>query len=210
MAKKRSDQMTYRQLQMLEMKAEGKTYKEIGAFFDISGAGVQQNIFAAAVLLKRYGYKALPDGSHPDHSLDELINAVPKARDLPLTLSAETRPVPPPELRVSTPMGDIVVTSKMDGEYPGVSIDLKGPQVNNDCGGKDSSAYLATIEFDPHKGKIQSVIYGDGNSEEFTQLVEHENLVKQNRKLPLSQVIQNANERAVQNKDKSVGIELDR
>ena len=195
MAKKRNGKMTFRQLQMLEMKAEGKTYTEIGMFFGISGTGAQQNVFAAAFLLKRFGVEALPDGTHPDHSVDELIDAVPKVRDLPAPVPAENITVPPRKLTVPTPLGDIVVSAKMDSEYPGIYIDLKGAEVNNEFGGKDGSAFLATIEFDPIKGKIQSVIYGDANREEFTHLVEHKNTTKNMIKPPLSEAIQNASSR---------------
>lgn len=180
---------------MLQMKAEGKTYTEIDDFFGITGSGARENVCVAARLLQRHGADAFPSGTKSDYPIEVLISSVPNLGALPVPVPAEKRTVPPQKLRVPTPLGDIVVSSKMDGEYPGVYIDLKGLQVNDKFGEKEGVAYLASIEFDPNKGKIQSVIYGNGNSEEFTHLIEHENLTKAKAKPPLSEIIQKVSSR---------------
>lgn len=79
-------------------------------------------------------------------------------------------------LKVPTPLGDIVVTVKTDSTYPGVYVDLKGENVNDSF--EVNTAALATIEFEPVKNKIQSVVYGDAKSEEPSHVVEHENVEK--------------------------------
>ena len=79
-------------------------------------------------------------------------------------------------LSVSTPLGNIVVTVKTDSTYPGVYVDLKGENVTDVF--EQNTASLAMIEFEPSKGKVQSVVYGDAKSEEPTHIVEHENVEK--------------------------------
>lgn len=211
MGKSRNGKMTERQLRMLELKAEGKSYTDIGDLFEITGSGARENIRTAARLLQRHGEDAFPLGVQTAYSVDALIASVPSLRPLPIPKVPASPPKIEPKLVVPTPLGDIIVGVKADSTYPGIYIDLKGPKVNDEYSGTDGSAALATVEFDPGKGKIQSIIYGNGNSEEYTHLVEHENMAKEKKKPPLSQVIQNANARTgQQSKEKSIAIDLER
>lgn len=83
---------------------------------------------------------------------------------------------------INTPLGDIVVTIKGDSSdpesYPGVYVDLKGPGLN-DLYEKDT-VDLAGIEYDPTKNAIQTIVYGDGNEDEYSHLVVHKNLLRGN------------------------------
>ena len=82
---------------------------------------------------------------------------------------------PAQELRVSTKLGEIVVTVKTDCEYPGIFVDLKGENLNDKF--EKGTVSLAVIEYDPYKNKVQNVVYGDGNGDDYTHLVEYENLL---------------------------------
>lgn len=93
------------------------------------------------------------------------------------------------KITVPTPLGDIVVTVKTDTEYPGVYVDLKGEKVKDIL--EMNACMLTTIEYDPLKEVVQSVVYGDGNSEEPTYIVEHENVEKE---ISLEEKIQTADE----------------
>lgn len=77
MVKSRNTSISERQLQMIEMRAAGKNYTEIGEAFQITGSGARENIRYSAHLLSRYGEEALPDGVKSRFSVEELIASVP-------------------------------------------------------------------------------------------------------------------------------------
>lgn len=79
-------------------------------------------------------------------------------------------------ISIQTPIGDIVVTSKTDSNYPGVYVDLKGENIVDNF--EVNTTSLAMIEFDSDKKKIQTVVYGDSTKEEPTITVEHGNYLK--------------------------------
>jgi hypothetical protein len=80
-------------------------------------------------------------------------------------------------VKVETKLGTIMVEIKSDEEYPGVLISLCGLSVNDKF--LVDRVDLAMIEYEPNKNKVQSVIYGDGNSDEPTHIVEYENINKE-------------------------------
>ena len=80
------------------------------------------------------------------------------------------------KISVGTPLGDIVVQIKTDSEYPGVFIDLKGDKVNDTF--EVGTVMLGTVEYDPLKKAVQTLVYGDAEREEPTQVVVHENVEK--------------------------------
>ncbi len=82
---------------------------------------------------------------------------------------------PAQTLSVKTKLGDIVVTIKDDPDYPGVCIDLKGTGLNDRY--QKNTVRLAWVEFEPEKNKIQTLVYGDGNEDDFTHLIEHEKVM---------------------------------
>lgn len=82
MAKKRNGKMTERQLCMIEMRAQGNSYTDIGAAFGITGSGARDNIRVAARLLMRHGREALPDSIDTPYSVEDLIASVPNLRPI--------------------------------------------------------------------------------------------------------------------------------
>lgn len=212
MSKARSVRMSERQLDMLELKANGKSFSEIANIFSMSPAGAQTNIRHATNLLIRHGEAAFPVNRQSAFSVDELINAVPSAvrmrqligegearRNQPSFEPTSSKLAPPENntLSVPTPFGTIQVTVKTDPNYPGVYIDLKGPNVNETF--EAGAVGLAMVEFEPEKGKVQTVVYGDGKSEEPTHVIEHENILIQDRSKPaLSDQIRGAEAKASQ------------
>lgn len=83
----------------------------------------------------------------------------------------------PDEIRVETPAGILLVQDKLDPDYPGVNVFLAGENANDRFSG-DGRETLAMVEYDGEKGKLQAVVYGDGETEDFTDLVEYRNLLK--------------------------------
>ena len=79
-------------------------------------------------------------------------------------------------ISVETPLGDIVVQVKTDSEYPGVFIDLKGDKVNDTF--EVGTVMLSTVEYDPLKKAVQTVVYGDAQIDAPTHIVAHENVEK--------------------------------
>lgn len=180
MGKSRKGQMSERQLRMIECLAEGKSYAEVGRQFGITTSGARDNIRFAANLLIRHNADAFPPDVKPSFSVEELLDCVPGVNRLREIISKPlSAPKPDKDIQtlsVKTPMGDIVVSVKADSEYPGIYIDLKGPGLNDQY--EKDSVGLAWIEFEPNKNKIQTVVYGDGNKEDYTHLIEHKNLLQ--------------------------------
>lgn len=83
----------------------------------------------------------------------------------------------PDEVRVKTPVGTLLVQDKLDPDYPGINVFLAGEQANDKFTGNGKET-VAMIEFDGEKQKLQAVVYGDGEAEDFTDLVEYRNLLK--------------------------------
>lgn len=77
MGKSRRRQITERQLRMIELRASGKSYVEIGDAFGITGSGARVNIHEAARLLTKHGNQAFPDGVSSEYSVDTLVSSVP-------------------------------------------------------------------------------------------------------------------------------------
>ena len=80
------------------------------------------------------------------------------------------------EMAVETELGEIVVREKSDTNYPGVMIDLRGERVNDLF--EAGMAALATIEFDPETKGIRMDVYQDGESEERTDSIIFESILK--------------------------------
>lgn len=81
------------------------------------------------------------------------------------------------EISVPTELGDIYVSVKADTQYPGIYVDLKGENVKDTF--EEKTVSLATIEFDSEKKKVQTVVYGDGEKETPTHVIEHKNTNKE-------------------------------
>ncbi len=121
------------------------------------------------------------DWQHPETVIDELKREG----------SWETLGSSDPVISVKTAMGELVASVKADHDYPGISIDLKGDGLNAQY--QENSVGLAWVEFSPEKNNIQTVVYGDGNADEFTHLVEHKNILAMERPKPsLSERIESA------------------
>lgn len=76
------------------------------------------------------------------------------------------------EFFVDTPLGKLRVYSKTEvdvaEDYPGVYIDIA-----TDDGG---SELLACVEFNSSNEKLQTCVYGDGENDVPTHVIEHRNL----------------------------------
>ena len=199
MGKSRKGKLSERQLRMIELRAAGETYVDIGNLFNISGSGARDNIRVAARLLSQHGLDALPDGCSTKFSVEELISSVPKFAWPPVPkieslLDSSRKESVQDSVSVVTPFGEIFVSVKQDPNYPGVYIDLKGPDVNETF--QVGAQGLAMVEFDPEKKKIQTVVYGNGVSEEPTHVIEHENVLKREVSKPsLTDQIRSAQQR---------------
>ena len=78
------------------------------------------------------------------------------------------------ELTVRTPLGELVVGIKADPDYPGIAITFRSFDMN-DCF-NEGSIRLAWIEYSPDKRCLQAIDYGDGNADDYTQLIEFKNI----------------------------------
>lgn len=83
------------------------------------------------------------------------------------------------ELTVRTPLGELVVGIKSDPDYPGISVAFCGNGMN-DCF-NEGSIRLAWIEYSPEKRRLQAIVYGDGNADDYTQLIEFKNISDQDK-----------------------------
>ena len=70
---------------------------------------------------------------------------------------------------ISTLIGTIVVTDKEDLENPGIWIELRRPE-------SDVYMSIATIEVDGEKANLRTVVFGDGKTDEPTDVIDHENI----------------------------------
>lgn len=77
---------------------------------------------------------------------------------------------------INTPHGILRIEDKNDSEYPGVFIEFEATDKTFKHSAK-MHIPLTTVEFEPSKGKIQTVVYGDAAQEEYTDLREHENAI---------------------------------
>ena len=78
------------------------------------------------------------------------------------------------ELTVQTPLGELAVGINADPDYPGISVAFRGDGMN-DCF-NEGSIRLAWIEYSPEKRRLQAIVYGDGNADDYTQLIEFKNI----------------------------------
>ena len=84
------------------------------------------------------------------------------------------------ELVAKTPFGEIVVGIKSDSAYPGIFVELRGENLNDRF--KEGAARLAWVEYSSDKQCLQTIVYGDGDGDDFTHLIEHEHIIKTNLK----------------------------
>lgn len=73
------------------------------------------------------------------------------------------------ELTVRTPLGELVVGIKADPDYPGISVAFRGEGMNDVF--NEGLICLAWIEYSPEKCLLQAIVYGDGNADDYTQLI---------------------------------------
>lgn len=78
---------------------------------------------------------------------------------------------------VATPAGTLVVEDKLDPDYPGVNIFLTDTNANDKFTGNGMEK-LAMFEFDGEKCKLQAVVYGDSEADDYTDLVEYRKILK--------------------------------
>lgn len=50
----------------------------------------------------------------------------------------------------------------------------------NDCF-NEGAIRLAWIEYSPEKRRLQAIVYGDGNADDYTQLIEFKNISDQDK-----------------------------
>lgn len=194
--------------------AAGLRFQDITAEFLSKASGISEFMVVAEVDGKemspeeiarngRFTLKALEFEDHESvYSMSEEVLdnfnrnlAGEKAKPAPIKEEKENN-----EISVDTPFGKIVVRVKADTQYPGVYVDLVGPDVNETF--ENKTVGLALVEFEPQKNKIQTVVYGDGSSEEYTHLVEHKNVLSREvEKSSLASRIEGAEKRASQHND---------
>lgn len=73
------------------------------------------------------------------------------------------------KLIVGTPVGELIVTVKADGTYPGVTVDFKGKS--------GEEAYLAMVEYDADENAVRTHVYGDKYSDVPTASITHKDLL---------------------------------
>lgn len=78
------------------------------------------------------------------------------------------------ELTVHTPLGELVVGIKEDPDYPGISVAFRGEGMNDFF--NEGLIRLAWIEYSPEKRRLQAIVYGDGNADDYTQHIEFKNI----------------------------------
>ena len=83
------------------------------------------------------------------------------------------------ELTVRTPLGELLVGIKADPDYPGIAVAFRSLDMN-DCF-NEGSIRLAWIEYSPDKCCLQAIVYGDGNADDYTKLIEFKNIVDQDK-----------------------------
>ena len=83
------------------------------------------------------------------------------------------------ELTVRTPLGELLVGIKVDPDYPGILVTFRGNGMNDWF--NEGSVRLAWIEYSPEKRCLQAIVYGDGNADDYTQLIEFKNISEQEK-----------------------------
>ena len=83
------------------------------------------------------------------------------------------------ELTVRTHWGAGSRDRKRIRDYPGISVAFCGNGMN-DCF-NEGSIRLAWIEYSPEKRRLQAIVYGDGNADDYTQLIEFKNISDQDK-----------------------------
>lgn len=86
------------------------------------------------------------------------------------------------ELTVHTPLGELAVGINTDPDYPGISVAFRGDGMNDYF--NEGAIRLAWIEYSPEKHCLQAVVYGDGNADDYTHLIEFKNILEQNNPSP--------------------------
>ena len=79
------------------------------------------------------------------------------------------------ELIAQTPLGEIRVGIKSDPQHPGIFVELCGAHLNDRF--NEGSVRLAWVEYSSEKGCLQTIVYGNGDADDFTHLIEHENIL---------------------------------
>lgn len=68
-----------------------------------------------------------------------------------------------------TPFGVIAARTSLDPNFPGVRVELKGPNVNSTFA-KDAMD-ICWVEYDTEKNELRIIVYGDGDEEEPTDTI---------------------------------------
>lgn len=63
--------------------------------------------------------------------------------------------------------------------YPGISVAFRGEGMNDVF--NEGLICLAWIEYSPEKCLLQAIVYGDGNADDYTQLIEFKNISDQDK-----------------------------
>ena len=84
------------------------------------------------------------------------------------------------ELIAKTPFGENVVGVKSAPDYPGIFVELRGEYLNDRF--KEGAVRLAWVEYSSDKQCLQTIVYGDGDADDFTHLIEHERIFKNDMK----------------------------
>ena len=84
------------------------------------------------------------------------------------------------ELIAQTPFGELAVGIKSDPDYPGIFIELRGEGLNDRF--KEGCVRLAWVEYSSEKERLQTIVYGDGDADDFTHLIEHEHIFQNDLK----------------------------
>jgi len=64
-------------------------------------------------------------------------------------------------------------------DYPGISVAFRGEGMNDVF--NEGLICLAWIEYSPEKCLLQAIVYGDGNADDYTQLIEFKNISDQDK-----------------------------
>ena len=84
------------------------------------------------------------------------------------------------EMVTKTPLGEIAVGIKSDPDHPGIFVELRGENLNDRF--KEGCVRLAWVEYPSEKECLQTIVYGDGDADDFTHLIEHEHIFQNDLK----------------------------
>lgn len=82
----------------------------------------------------------------------------------------------PPALRVETPLGAIVVKNAADPEHPGIYIDLRRPDADDDMPLAMVEFSADDVDFPEGVENIITRVWGDARKEDYTTRVVHKNI----------------------------------